>query len=128
MGFFDYYCPKPDVSCPVCGASGGDWQGKDGPCESFVWEQGHAAPVSQEFGECNSSPEERAKVRLPVRFEIYRSCRCPTFLEAVGFAEDGVWRRTELLSPTNAVPYKGDSDRQFRKRLDAYAKQPGHAG
>lgn len=47
MGMLDYYQPRPDLSCPVCDASNLEWQGKDGPCALFLWEQGHAAPINQ---------------------------------------------------------------------------------
>lgn len=129
MGMFDHYRPKPDIQCPVCGASELDWQGKGGPCALFVWEQGQTAPVEQRVDdECKISIEDRAQVRLPVRFEIYADCRCPTFLDAVGFTEQGVWTRTELMSPTNAVASPYESQREFRKRLAAYAVHLGHAG
>ena len=129
MGMFDYYRPKPDLLCPVCGLSDPEWQGKDGPCALFLWEQGQSSPVDQLVDdECKISLEDRAKVRLPVRFEIYTDCRCPTSLDAVGFSEHGVWTRTELLSPTNAVAYPDESEREFRKRMAAFAEHPGHAG
>jgi len=127
MGMFDYYRPKPDIQCPVCGASGLEWQGKDGPSALFVWEQGHAGPIDHLVpDECKWKPGERAQARLPGRFEIYAKCRCPTFLEAVGVAEGGVWIRTELLGPDNAVAYPQESERQFRERLSVLGKHPGH--
>lgn len=129
MGMFDHYRPKPALQCPVCGVFGEGWQGKGGPCGLFVWEQGQAAPVDQLVDEeCQISAEARAKFRLPTRFEIYTDCRCPTSLDAVGFTEHGVWMRTELLSPTNALAYPHESEREFRKRLAAFAEHPGHAG
>jgi hypothetical protein len=125
---FDHYRPKPSLQCPVCGVSELEWQGKDGPCALFVWEQGQSSPVEQLVpDECKMSLEDRATVRLPARFEIYAECRCPTFLDAVGFTEHGIWTRTELLSSTNAVAYAHESDREFRKRLAAVAEHPGHA-
>src|SRR5687768_14382785 len=91
MGMFDYYRPNPDLVCTVCGASDLEWQSKDGPCALFLWEQGQSAPVDQLVDdEWKISPESRAEFRLPVRFEIYAECRCPTFLIAVGFTEHGV--------------------------------------
>ena len=129
MGMFDHYRPKPEIDCPACGASNLKWQGKDGPCALFVWEQGEPAPVEQlASDDCNLPLDRRTIWRLPTRFEIYAQCRCPTFLAAVGVTEQGVWRRTELLTPTNAVAYADESERQFRDRLAAYAKHPGHAG
>ena len=92
-------------------------------------EQDQVAQVDQLVDdECKLSPEDRAEVRLPVRFEFYAQCLCPTLLVAVGATEHGVWTRTELLSPTNAVAYPYESEREFRKRLTAYTKHPGHAG
>jgi hypothetical protein len=129
MGMFDHYRPKPGIDCSVCGASYLEWQGKDGPCALFVWEQGQFGPVDQLVDEeCKISPEDRAEVRLPVRFEIYAECGCPTFLDAVGFTEHGVWTLTELLSPTNAVAYPHESEREFKKRLAAFTEHPGYAG
>src|SRR3954471_7331425 len=115
MGMFDHHRPKPDFVCSVCRASHLEWQGKEGPCALFVWEQGKSAPVDQLVeDECKISPEDRAQRRLPARFEIYATCRCPTALGAVGLGEHGVWTRTDLLSPTNAVPYPHESEREFR--------------
>jgi hypothetical protein len=129
MGMFDYYRPKEELVCSVCAASNLEWQGKDGPCELFVWEEGESAPVDQAVDdECRVALADRGKLRLPVRFEIYGVCRCPTSLRAVGFTEHGVWKRTELLSPANAVAYPHESDSEFRQRLAALAKHPGHAG
>jgi hypothetical protein len=129
MGMFDHYRPKPGFVCSVCRASHLEWQGKEGPCALFVWEQGTSAPVDQlAEDECKISWEERAGFQLPVRFEIYAECSCPTLLYAVGFTEDGVWTRTELLSPANAVPYPHESECEFRKRVAALAEHPGHAG
>src|ERR1043166_5990605 len=99
MGMFDYYRPKPDIRCSVCGATALDWQGKDGPCALFVWEQGQAAPVDQMASDdCKLPPERRAERRIPARFEFYVQCRCPTSITAVGMTEQGVWTRSELLT------------------------------
>jgi hypothetical protein len=128
MGMFDYYRPKPDIACPVCGAAGLEWQGKQADCCLFLWEQGHAGPVDQFVDDdCKGLPEVVAKCRLPSRFQIYAECLCPTFLEAVGTTEQGVWTRTELASPTNAVASPDESEREFRNRAAGYAKHPGHA-
>ncbi len=128
MGMFDTYIPKPDLPCPVCGASHLEWQSRDGPRALFVWEQGRPAPAGQRVvDESVVSPKARAEIRLPERFEIYATCACPTFLNAVGFTEDGVWTRTELLSAANAVAYHHESEREFRKRLAALAEHLGHS-
>jgi len=129
MGMFDQYRPTPDLQCPECLASGLEWQGQDGPCALFVWQQGQSDPVDQLVpDECRSPGDVRADARLPVRFEIFAECRCPTFLRAVGFTENGTWTRTELLSPANAVAYSHESEREFRRRLAACLAHPGHAG
>ena len=98
-GMFDHYHPKPALLCPICGASGLEWQGKDGPCALFVWEQGQAAPVDHRVDdECKISLDDRAEIRLPIRFEIYAKCRCPTFLAAVGVVADGVAQPSQCCS------------------------------
>lgn len=128
MGMFDYYRPMPDLPCPVCGASELEWQGKDGPCGLFVWEQGIAAPVDQFVDDdCKVPPSDRALKRLPSQFDIYAGCQCPTLLQAIGTTDQGVWTKTELASPTNALPYAHESEREFQLRRAAYAEHPGHA-
>ena len=126
---FDHYRPKPDLKCPVCGESGKGWQGKGGPNGLFVWEQGKAEAVDQRVDESSKlRPEARVEFRLPARFEIYTNCECPTPLTAVGFTEQGVWTRTELLSPSNAVASPYESESEFQQRVAALAEHPGHTG
>jgi hypothetical protein len=128
MGMFDHYRPKPDLKCPVCGTARLEWQGKDGPCGLFLWEQGHAAPVDQLVDDqWKISKEDLAKVRLPKRFEIYAQCQCSTFVSIVGFVEEGVWTRSEILDQANAVAYPGESESEFKERLLTLPKLPGHA-
>lgn len=110
--------------------AGRNWNGRgwEGGCALFVREQGQAAPVDQLVSqECKGTPEQAARSRLPVRFEIYAECRCPTFLRAVGVTEQGVWARTELLDPVNAVAYPDESEREFSRRREALEKHRGHA-
>lgn len=129
MGMFDQYRPLPDLPCPDCLASGLEWQGQEGPCHLFVWEQGQPTPVDQLVpDECRISSADPAEIRLPSRFEIYAECQCPTFLIAVGTTEDGVWTKTALLNPANAIAYPHESEREFQKRLAVCAAHPGHAG
>jgi hypothetical protein len=94
------------------------------------WQQGDVAPVSQSVDEnCQMPAEALASQRVPERFEIYAQCACPTFLVAVGTTDpDGRWTQTELLGATNAIPYDHESDRQFKQRLAALDKHPGHCG
>jgi len=47
MGMLDWYRPVPDLACPVCGTPLREWQGKEGPCGLFVWQQGEIAPIDQ---------------------------------------------------------------------------------
>jgi hypothetical protein len=128
MGLFDQYRPSVELRCPVCGESNLVWQGKQGPCFLLVWGQGHAAAVGQLRHDEGAAPLAAwSNERLPNRFEIYASCKCPTLLEAVGITENGVWTQTELISPNNAVANPYVSDQDFKKRLKAYAKHLGHA-
>jgi hypothetical protein len=98
---FDWYVPDPKVLCPACGTPVVEWQGKDGPNASFVWQQQCAAPVSQRADEdCRLSDEQLQQRRLPKEFIIYPTepcCRgCPT--HAIGRTTHDVWAHLELPS------------------------------
>ena len=89
----------------------------------------HRPKPDLECPACGASLLEwQGKNGLPARSEIYATCRCSTRLIAAGVTEHGIWTRTELLNPTNAMAYPQESEREFRKRLDAFAKHPGHEG
>ena len=96
MGMFDYYLPRPDILCPVCGTVLRGWQGKDAACALFLWMQGEAAPIDHVVDdEWKSSSDERADQRLPERFAIYTSCEvCKRWTDATGFVVNGVWSST----------------------------------
>jgi hypothetical protein len=128
MGMFDYYRPRPEIGCPVCGASSLEWQGFAGPCALLVWEQGQSAPVDQIVAEESKLPSARLKEwKLSVpRFEIRAECRCCTPLMAVGLTENGVWMRTDLLNSENAVAYPHENEHEFRRRLKMLGMHPGH--
>jgi hypothetical protein len=98
MGMFDYYVPRPSLTCPRCQAPLADFQGKDGPCGLFVWLQGIAAPSDQSVDEeWKLLPEKRGALRLPERFEIYTECSgCKLWVSAIGTCEDGVWARAAV--------------------------------
>ena len=97
MGMFDWYKPQPDVSCPVCRAVLREWQGKDGPCALFVWEQGMQSPVDQPVDDDARLPSEKLAVwRLPSSFRIYAYCGCGERVEAEGRCRDETWRDTHV--------------------------------
>jgi hypothetical protein len=98
MGMFDWYQPAQKYACPVCGIPLKIWQGKDGPCGLFVWQEGEKYPVDQLVDdEVRSSVEERQQCLLPLRFWIY-SYDCPDHypIDALGTTQDGVWSFTSL--------------------------------
>jgi hypothetical protein len=129
MGMIDFYRPQPALVCPQCGQSPGDWTGTEGFCLLYVWQQGHAAPVEQIWDSevIRFTRDDAPDGRLPARFQICGTCCCKSSFEAVGWTEDGVWVRTEVLNETNAIPTRFESEREFRKRLEALARHPGHA-
>src|SRR2546428_349732 len=96
MGMFDWYRPCGPVYCPVDGRILDEWQGKDGTCALFLWQEGESCPVDQIVDEeCRLDPEDRKRFTLPKRFVIY-SYDCPDHypIEADCFPEDSVWVRT----------------------------------
>lgn len=92
--------PAAALKCPACCASLDGFQGKDGPCGLFAWRQGAAAPLGQHVDEeCALPLGERARARLPGRFEFYSSCmNCGRFSTFTGFCSEGVWRESILGS------------------------------
>ena len=127
MGMFDYYHPRPAIICPLCGVTPIEWQGKDGPSALLIWEQGQSAPGGQRIDDdCKLAAHALLDFRLPARFEIHANCKCVTQLLAVGMTERGTWTRTELLSSANAVAYPHENEREFRKRMEALIRHPGH--
>ena len=117
MGMFDWYEPRPALSCPSCGSVLTGWQGKSGPCALFQWVQGCASPTAQlvdDDAACSDSFRDAA--RLPEDFELHTSCdSCETWIDAVGSCERGVWTRVDLLHPLEQpglpddwMPLRGD--------------------
>ena len=95
---FDYYKPKEKLTCPTCGNNLNEWQGKDGPCALFLWEQGTKFPTDQKASaECRLPEKDRKKFHLPDKFEIY-SYDCPNHqpIVATCISKSNVWEATEL--------------------------------
>jgi hypothetical protein len=95
---FDWYRPIAEFKCPICELRLQEWQGKDGPNALFVWQEGIMAPIGQLVDEEVALPLlQRARARLPERFEIY-SYDCPRHQPIFARCEapDGVWTRTVL--------------------------------
>lgn len=97
MGMFDYFHPVGVTQCPIDGHALNEWQGKDGPCALFLWEQGQRHPVDQPIDqECRLSPEQWRQFTLPERFVIY-SYDCPDHpIIARCTTEEGVWTATSI--------------------------------
>ena len=100
MSMFDWYIPEPVLSCPHCGAALDGWQGKDGGCGLFVWQQGTRNPVAQRIDAAIQwSPEESGQFELPSRFIIYTTCCSHDFhVEAVCTTQDGIWSYCKILT------------------------------
>ena len=115
---FDTFKPAQVQKCPVCGRVLTEWQGKDGPCALFVWEEGVAWPTSQEASDMNISDEERKDVRLPEKFEIYSyDCDCPYPVEAVCVTTSGTWSSTKIIDSSLAEQRKEERKEDYKKRL-----------
>lgn len=97
MGMYDSYKPAKEYACPVCGTPLKDWQGKDGPCGLFVWQEGEKYPIDQLVDEEVRSSVEERQWMLPLRFWIY-SYDCPDHhpINALGTTQDEVWSSTTL--------------------------------
>src|SRR5687767_11528379 len=98
MGMFDWYEPIPGIPCPMCRRDPDGWQGKDGPNALFVWRQGDRHPIGQRADpEAALEPERYAEFGLPAAFRIYAECPEHGDLEAQGWCDQGVWKRTNLF-------------------------------
>jgi hypothetical protein len=119
MGMFDRYRPSELLACPVCGTPLQQWQGKDGPCGLFVWQQGHTAPIAQEADDDSRLSDDALVVwRLPESFTIYSyDCSCPFPVEAIGMTSYGTWATTELVTAANAQQRSSETRAQFKARL-----------
>lgn len=97
MSMFDWYRPKPERSCRVCGRVLRDWQGKDGPCALFLWEQGVRSPVDHPIDDdLKLPPDQLATWRLPSRFRIRARCKCGARVDAEGVCRDETWMETQF--------------------------------
>ena len=98
MGMFDRYRPEPPLKCPVCQVDLEEWQGKDGPCGLFVWQQNHSAPVDQLIDkDARLDPAALAKKRLPDEFRLYSfDCFTHGRIDAIGRCRGGRWVETEI--------------------------------
>ena len=101
MGMFDWYEPRPALSCPSCESLLSGWQGKSGPCGLFQWVQGSPSPTTQLVDDdVACSDAVRDATRLPEEFEIHTACEsCKTWVDALGSCERGVWTRVDFLNP-----------------------------
>ena len=97
MSMFDWYRPSHTYDCPVCHTPLHQWQGKDGPCALYVWQQGVPAPIDQACEEeCRGSAELMAATRLPDSFTIYSDECGQHFVAASCRSIEGVWIETQL--------------------------------
>lgn len=100
MGMFDYYEPAKTYACPICDTPLKGWQGKDGPCGLFVWQEGEKYPVDQRVDdEVRLSVEEIQQWTLPPTFYIYTDCPDHGLIYALCTTQDGVWSSTRLPPP-----------------------------
>lgn len=102
MGLFDWYQPAQELLCPVDGHPLRNWQGKDGPCLQFHWEEGEPHPIGHDFDYSVGEGVPRHywhEFTLPKTFIIY-SYDCPAHhpIEAQGSTQDGTWRSTVVLN------------------------------
>jgi hypothetical protein len=99
MSMFDWYKPATELRCPMCGNLLIEWQGKDGPCALFLWQEGVKYPVDQlaDAEEVRLSREERVRFTLPVQFTIY-SYDCPDHhpIDAQCGTYEEVWSSTVI--------------------------------
>ena len=125
MGLFDYYRPQPPLVCPACRAPLNEWQGYEGPCGLFVWEQGTAAPIDQLASpDVRLDPVDMKQVRLPASFHIRARCCSPQFaVEAVGGSREGVWDTTTVITADNATQHKHETRATFAARLKWLARK-----
>lgn len=124
MGLYDHYEPVPAFQCLGCGARLDDFQGKDGPCALFRWQQGQMHPVG--FAGDPPPPPGLADCRLPEVFVLYTSCDCGRWVELTGFCTDGTWSSTALgdafdAGPAVAAREVSDGWRQCSRCAEAWA-------
>lgn len=118
MSLFDTYIPANILNCSVCGEKISEWQGKDGPCGSFVWCEKKRVPIAQNAADSNLAVKDKTKITLPEQFEIYSyDCNCQYPVQAIGTCKEQTWIRTILVTSENAVQHKDERKSDFEKRL-----------
>lgn len=125
MGMFDHYVPRPALHCERCGSELAGWQGKDGPCNLVVWQQGEPAPAHHADDAFRLEKEALARLRLPGVFGLYTSCSCKIWVAATGFCRSGVWTETAVgeCRDRSSVPATdfGDGLRQCSRCAHVWA-------
>jgi hypothetical protein len=127
---FDYYVPHPPLACRGCRATLDGFQGKDGPCDLLVWEQGAVAPTDQIVDDqWKLSELALGALRLPPRFEISTRCvGCENSVNVTGFCEQETWTRCVFGSHSDATPIPAvpvsDTWRQCTRCTDAWEEAP----
>lgn len=94
---YDDFEPQPPLACPVCGSPSLGWQSYDGPCNLFLWRQGHRHPVEQPIDEDARIDSRRySEFTLPQTFVLYGWCAQGHEYFATGRAPEGVWTTTTM--------------------------------
>jgi len=123
MGMFDSYIADPPLACPACGEQLDGWQGKDGPCLLFHWQQGHRFPVATDWPGRDIQDQDtegclKSSDLLPSQFLIYTDgCSCDRIIRAFGKCVASVWTEADLETHLTASPETTESDHEFQKRV-----------
>ena len=118
MGMFDRYRPDPPLYCPRCSTELSGWQGKDGPCALFLWQQGEKNPVDQSVGDdIKIDPVARSQFTLPETFEIHTSCsQCEKLVKAHCQGDNYVWTQS-VVSGGKRPPNRNESMGDYQSIL-----------
>ena len=102
MPLHDYYVPSQPVSCPVCRTSLREWQGYDGPCGLFVFQEGVSSAVDHRVDDhCRLAETNLASLLLPEEFLVSsHDCGCPFPTVLRCLSTEGIWRSTMLYTGT----------------------------
>lgn len=106
MGMFDWFQPADEWLCPKCGELLSGWQGKEGPCFGFVWQQGMPAPVGFALDglEFMEPPGDDDGTRLPLNFSIYTRDTNRHWVTLACRSTDGVWSEARLTGAEDPTP------------------------
>ena len=119
MSLLDYFYPDPPIPCPVCGEVLDGWQGWGGLCMLLYWRQGERHPFDTGWDKdtIDDVGVFLESCLLPERFTIstYNDCKCQRRILAYGWCEEGVWRRTELVSHANFITESYHSVKDVRQ-------------